>query len=302
MALTGTPYLTAVQFQEHLTGMSLTGITDAQLLDYIRQASRLADNFINGTFDVATRSERQIWSNVRRFYPHALPVHAVRDMVLHIGGGLTATIGPTDLYINNQGGYIEMVSLATSVGLSAELVSMGLIQVVAACTYKVGGGLRGSEPADQGISWVNNTTLAEAIVGNETEFDVAAVAGLAVNDVIRVDDERMWITAINDPTLTVVRAAETDASAVVHANGTAVELLTLSLTEDVELAVAMITAALIAARRQNEEGATGVRSFMIGSYSVTWGKAQQDAGGPGYPYIPEAAQALLMDYKRIALR
>ncbi len=283
--------------------MSLTGITDAQLLDYIRQASRLADRYINGTFGVVTRNERQIWTNVRRFYPHALPVHAVRDLVIHIGGGLTATIAPPNLYINNQGGYIEVVSLATAVGLSAELVSLGLIQVVANCTYKVGGGLRGGEPADQGIDWVADTTLAEAIVGNETEFDVADVSGLAVNDVIRVSGgERMWITAIADPALTVVRAAETDAGIATHLNGAAVELLTLALPEDVELAVAMITASLIAARRQNEEGATGVRSFMIGSYSVTWGKAQQDAGGPGYAFVPPAAAMILDDYKQIILR
>ena len=302
MALTGTPYLTAVQFQEHLTGLDLTGITDPQLLDYIRQASRLADRYTNNTFGVVTRDHRQIWSNLRRFYPYAFPVHAVRDLVLHIGGGLTATVTPADLFINNQGGYIEMVSLATSVGLSAELVSMGLVQVVAECTYKVGGGAMDGEPADQGVSWVANTTLAEAIVGNETAFDVASVAGLAVNDVIRVDDERMWITAIAGVTLTVVRAAETSASVATHLNAAAVELLTLSLAEDVELAVAMITASLIAARRQNEEGATGVRSFMIGSYSVTWGASQQAAGGPGFPFIPPTAQMLLDNYKRITVR
>ncbi len=238
----------------------------------------------------------------RRFYPYALPVHAVRDIILHIGGGVTATIDPTDLFIHNQGGYIEIVSLVTSVGLSAELVSLGLHQTVAECTYKVGGGLRSGEPADQGISWVDNTTLAEAIVSNETTFDVADASALAVNDVIRVDTERMWITAIADPAVTVVRAVETDASVATHLNGADVELLTLALPEDVELAVAMITASLIAARRQNESGATGVRSFMIGSYSVTWGAAQQMAGGPGFPFIPDAAQALLFDYKQIALR
>ncbi len=302
MALTGTPYLTAAQFQDHLFGLDLTGITDAQQLDYIRQASRLADRYVNNTFDVVTRNERQIWSNVRRFYPHALPVHAVRDLILHIGGGQTATIGPTDLFINNQGSYVEVVSLATSVGLSAELISLGLVQVVAECTYKTGGGLRDGDPAAQGVAWVNNTTLAEAVDGTETGIDVADATGLAVDDVIRVDTERMWITAIVGNTLTVVRAAETDAGAVAHLNGANVELLTLSLTENVELAVAMITAALIAARQQNEEGVSGVRSFMIGSYSVTYGKSSQDAGGSGYPFIPEMAQMLLDEFKRIALR
>lgn len=302
MALTGTPYITAVQFQDHLTGLDLTGITDAEQLDYIRQASRWADRFIDGTFDVVTRNHRQRWSETRRFYPHALPVHAVRNLTLHIGGGLTAEIGPTELFINNQGGYIEVVSLATSVGLSAELVSLGLSEIVAEMTYKVGGGLRGGEPETQGVDWVNNTTLAEAIVGDETEFDVVAAAGLAVNDVIRVDDERMWIVDIDTNTLTVVRAAQTNDSVDTHINGAAVSLLTLGLEEDVEMAVAMITAALIVAAQQKEEGAAGVRSFMIGSYSVTFGKTTQDAGGSGWPFIPDVAQGLLSDYKHVALR
>jgi hypothetical protein len=282
--------------------MDLTGITDAQLLDYIRQASRLADHYIRGTFDVATRSEHQIWSNVRRFYPNALPVHAVRDLVLHIGGGQTATIAPTDLFINNQGGYIEVVSLATAVGLSAELVSLGLVQVVAHCTYKTGGGVRSDDPATQGIVWGGSTTLAEAVDGTETGIDVADASGLAVNDIIRVDDEIMWITAIVANTLTVVRAAQTDAGPEAHDNGATVEWMAIDLTEDVELAVAMITGVLIAARRQNEEGVTGIRSFMIGSYSVTYGARQQTAGGSGYPYIPEAAQAILDEYRQITLR
>lgn len=303
MALTGTPYLTAVQFQEHLTGMSLTGITDPQLLDYIRQASRLADRFINGTFDVQTRSESQIWSQIRRFYPLARPVHAVRDVVLHIGGGQTATILPTDLYINNQGGYIEVVSLATAVGLSAELVTLGLIQVVANVTYKTGGGVVSNDPAPQGITWAANTTTTEAVDGTETDIDVADASGLAVNDVIRVTGtERMWITAIVGSTLTVVRGAETDAVVPTHLNGAAVELMTLDLPENVELAVAIITGALIATRRQNEEGASGVRSFMIGSYSVTYSKATQDVGGSGFPQIPEAAKMLLEEFRIIALR
>ncbi len=293
--------MTAVQFQSHLTGLDLTGITDDQLLDYIRQASRLADRYIHGSFDVVTRNHRQTWTNSRRFYPYALPVHAVRDLVLHTGGGTTATIAPTNLFINNQGGYIEMLSLATAIGLTAEIISMGLMQIVADCTYKIGGGLRDGLPADQGVSWVANTTLAEDVDNIETDITVADASALAVNDVIRVDDERMWITAIADAGLTVVRAAETNAAIATHDNGAAVELLTLALEEDVELAVAMITGSLIAARRQNEEGATGVRSFMIGSYSVTWSAKQQEAG-VGFPYIPDVAQMILAPYRQIALR
>lgn len=278
----------------------MTGISDAQLLDYIRTASRLADSYIHGSFDVITRSEHQRWTQARRFYPYVLPVHAARLLRLHIGGGQTADINPPDLFPNNQGGYVEVVSLATAVGLSAELVSLGLTEIVAEFTYKTGGGHREGQPT--GAAYVVNTTLAEAVDDSETDIDVAAAAGLAVDDVIQVGTESMWIDAIAGDTLTVVRAAQMNGVADAHLNGAAVSLLTLALDEEIELAVAMIVASLIAARRANEEGITGVRSFMIGSYSVTYGMGPQGAGGSGYPFIPEAAQMILEPYRMIALR
>ena len=300
MALTGTPYLTAAQFQEHLTGLDLTGITDAQLLDYIRQASRLADSYIHGTFAVSTMIERQRWTQMRRFYPTSLPAHAARLLRLHIGGGQTADINPPDLFPNNQSGYIEVVSLATAVGLSAELVSLGLTEVVAELTYKTGGGQRSVQPI--GVAYVANTTTTEVLDDSETGVDVADATGLAVNDVIRVNDESMWIDAIVGNTLTVVRAVQMNAVAIAHLTGATVSLLTLALDEEVELAVAIITASLIAARRQNEEGVTGVRSFMIGSYSVTYGAKSQGGSGSGYPFVPDVAQMILEPYRNIALR
>ncbi len=300
MALTGTAYLTAVQFQEHLTGLDLTGITDPQLLDYIRQASRLVDSYIHGSFGVVTHQSRQRWTDARRFYPHVLPVHAARLLRLHIGGGQTADINPPDLFPNNNGGYIEVVSLATAVGLSAELVSLGLTEIVAELTYKSGGGQRDLAPS--GVTYVANTTLAEAVDNTETSFDVADASGLAVDDVIQVGTESMWIDAIVASTLTVVRAAQMNAVADTHLNGAAVSLLTLTLDEEVELAVAIVTASLIAARRQNEEGVTGVRSFMIGSYSVTYGAKTQGGSGSGYPFIPDVAQMILEPYRMITLR
>ncbi len=300
MALTGTAYLTATQFQDHLTGLDLTGITDAQQLDYIRQASRLVDSYTHSSFGLITHQSRQRWTATRRFYPHVLPVHAARLLRLHIGGGQTADINPPDMFPNNNGGYIEVVSLATAVGLSAELVSLGLSEIVAELTYKAGGGQRDLAPS--GVTYVATTTLAEDVDNTETAIDVADASGLAVDDVIRVGTESMWIDAIVASTLTVVRAAQMNAVADTHLNGAAVSLLTLTLDEEVELAVAIVTASLIASRRQNEEGVTGVRSFMIGSYSVTYGAKSQGGSGSGYPFIPDVAQMILEPYRMITLR
>ena len=300
MALTGTAYITAIQFRDHLNGLDLTGIDDAQLLDYIRQASRLVDVYVHGSFDVVTMNHRQRWTDSRRFYPHVLPVHAARLLRLHIGGGQTADIRPPDLFPNNNGGYIEVVSLATAVGLSAELVSLGLSEIVAELTYKTGGGSRGGEPV--GVTYVANTTLTEDLDGNETGIDVADASGLAVDDVIQVGTESMWIDAIVADTLTVTRAVQMNAVAITHLNGAAVSLLTLTLDEEIELAVAMVVGSLIAARHQSEEGVTGVRSFLIGSYSVTYGAKTQGESGSGYPFIPDVAQMILEPYRMITLR
>ncbi len=300
MALTGTAYLTAAEFQDHLTGMNLSGITDAQLLDYIRQASRLADSYIHSSFDLITKTTRQRWSEARRFYPTALPVHAAKEFVLHIGGGQTASVATSSLFPNNMGGYIEVVSLATAVGLTAELVSLGLSEVIAEMTYKSGGGQRDDAP--NGVTFVDNTTLAEALDNSETGIDVADASGLAVDDVIKVGTERMWITAIVANTLTVVRAAQMNNTPDTHLTAATVSLLTLALSEEIQQAVAGIAGALIASRRQNEEGVTGVRSFMIGSYSVTYGAKTQGGSGSGYPFVPDFAQMILEPYRLVTLR
>ncbi len=112
----------------------------------MRQAPRLADNYIHGSFDVITMDERRHFSESRRFYPSSMPVQAARILRLHLGGGQTADINPSDLFPANNMGYIEVVSLATAVGLSAELVSLGVSTVVAQLTYKTGGGFRVDAP------------------------------------------------------------------------------------------------------------------------------------------------------------
>lgn len=293
MALTGSFYITATEFRDYLTGLDLTGITDPQLEDYIRQASRLADSYINGTFDVVTRTERHMWSETRRVYPDNTPVNAVRALTIHIGSGQRADIELAHLFVNNHARYVEVVSLATATPLVAELVSLGLIEVVAEIIYKTG----------YGAFAATAITLSANIDAAVTTFDVSTTTGLAVDDVIQIDSESMWITAIVDAnTITVVRGAQTNGSPVAHNAGAVISRFARALSEDVKLAVAMITASIIGARRMNEEGVTGVRSFLIGSYSVTYGAGVGNAGGSGFPFIPNEAAAILESYRHITLR
>jgi hypothetical protein len=54
-------------------------------------------------------------------------------------------------------------------------------------------------------AWVDATTLTDALDNSATTFAVADVGGLAVEQLIRVDDEFMRVTAINGLNLTVKR-------------------------------------------------------------------------------------------------
>ena len=70
---------------------------------------------------------------------------------------------------------------------------------------------------------------------------------------------------------------------------------------DVKVAVAYITAAMIIQRRLIEEGVAGVRSFAIGSYMVTIGRGEGEQSGFA-GIIPDVAKALLDNHKMTAVR
>src|SRR5574341_903301 len=173
--------------------------------------------------------------------------------------------------------------------LTAELISLGLVEVVADITYKTGYGA---------FTATAITLSAPGIDSAVITFDVSSTTGLVVDDVIKIDSEFMWVTAIVDAnTITVIRDVETNGiHAAAHSTSAAIQRFTLSVPLDVQLAVAMMVAMFIGVRKMNEAGATGVRSFLIGSYSVTYGTGASGAGGSGFPFIPVEAQSLLDSY------
>jgi len=301
--LTGTLYITAVQFRAMCEGLDLTGITDDQLEDYIRMAGTLADTYCNTTFDVKTRTERQTWRETRRFYPDDPPVNAVKEFIVHVGAGQRARIGVSSLFVNNHAGYMEVVSLALAVPLVAELISLGLVEVVAEATYKCGYGAY-ADTAETIVTGINGDAPAVFDVSDGTKF--------AVDDVIRIDDELFWITGIAGiagDTVTAVRDVATNGNHLaLHSTGTAIFKLVLALPEDVKIAVSMIVGCMIAAKLQREQGAMGIRSFLIGSYSVAFAHAGWPgdksglSDGAGYPFIPDIARLILDSYTHIVLR
>lgn len=74
-----------------------------------------------------------------------------------------------------------------------------------------------------------------------------------------------------------------------------------TIPEEVKLAVVLITAATIAQMRLIQEGVAGVRSFVIGTYSVTIGRGDGEPAGFACP-IPEAARQILQFYRSTPLR
>lgn len=298
--LTGTLYITAAQFRVMCEGLDLTGITDDQLDDYIRMAGTMADTYCNTTFDVKTRTERQTWRDTRRFYPDDPPVNAVKEFIIHVGAGQRARIGVSSLFVNNHAGYMEVVSLALAVPLVAELVSLGLVEVVAEATYKCGYG-----------AYADSVETIVTDIGSDAPavFDVSDGAEFAVDEVIRIDDELFWITSIVADTVTAIRDVATNGNHLaLHSTGTTIFKLVLALPEDVKIAVAMIVGCMIAAKLQREQGAMGIRSFLIGSYSVAFAHAGWPgdksglSDGAGYPFVPDIARLILDSYTHIALR
>jgi hypothetical protein len=296
MAMRGTPYLTPEEFRTLITGLDVSDIDDLVLLDHIRQASRIADSYIGGSFDVEAVSQRQGWKDSRRFYPKNVPVNAVRRLTLFIGAGVSADLRPRDLFVNNDENYVEVVSLATTVGLSGELISLGMNTVVAEMVYNTGYG----EFEDVGLTLDGDVTAAALSFTVAESYDAPA---LSAGDLLRIDSELVWVDAVVDQTAIVTRDVNTNGTfAAAHADDAVVEVLIVSVPDEVKVAIAMIVGAIIAAARQQAEGATGVRSYMIGSYSVSFGRGIVDYGTAGFPYVPDLAGQILDSYRLIVLR
>jgi len=149
-------YLTVERYLTMGFGADLTGIEDFELASVISRASALVNtycaapnwpqphNFAGGS----VASEQHSWNlateitrSERRVYPYHRPIKAVSDFRIKVTNQISATIGVSDLYINNSDGYIEVVSLAAvaygvlPVGV---VPNLGLYQPVAEVSYSYG--------------------------------------------------------------------------------------------------------------------------------------------------------------------
>ncbi|MCH7476649.1 MAG: hypothetical protein IIA14_00940 [SAR324 cluster bacterium] len=292
----GNSYLTPEEFKEFENGLDLTGINDDALGSLLMQATRTVDSYCHTSFGLnVVDMEQQLWNANRRIYPNKGPILALRNFRLLIGSRQFAAFSLRDIFINRTGDYVEVVSLATTTSLAAELISLGLSQIVAQYSYVYGTG-------EFDDSTANTAEAIGADAGNTglDSFDVTDGTRFQVDDILRIDDEEMLVTVIAANTLTVLRGINHLEDA--HVSGSDIYRMVSAAPDDVKIATGIIGGSYIAARRQNEEGVTGVRSFLIGSYSVSYGAGVQNAGGSGYPFVPDVAQMLLEPYRKIALR
>ncbi len=292
----GIAYVVPEVYKEMLTGMSLAGISDDQLGAYLVQASRSVDNYCHDTFGLSlVEDEMQRFNENRRVWPKKTPVLAVKSLRLLIGSRQSAVVTPQDIFISPHQGMFEMISLASTTSLAGELLSLGLSEVFATYDYIAGNG-----------EFVNSTTTLSANITDSPDStgssDLTVTDGtrFTVDDIIRINSEKMLITAISVDTLTVLRGINhrTDA----HTSGATVYRLASAAPDEVKIATAMIATSHIVARRQQEEGIAGVRSFLIGSYSVSFGPNSSGEITSGFMALPEEAKRMLDSHKVISIR
>lgn len=275
----GTAYVTSEEFIAAAFGFDVSDLPVGELDSTLANASRLAEQYAGVIWAEDSYTEQQTWRAwSRRVYLRHWPVLALISARLWIGANLYATLTITDFVVNNAQHYIELADLASSVVLTSELVTLGLSEPIIEVTYRAGYGQLVDSEAN----------LAEDLDAAETAWQTTDGTKFSQYDKIRIDQETALVVDIVGDVLTVVR----DAPTAIHGDGADIFKLQSTAPDEVKLAVVIIAAALIAQHQLAEEGLAGVRSFVIGTYSVTVGKGDGEAAGFA-GLIPDAAKMLL---------
>jgi hypothetical protein len=137
-------------------GADLSGLEDFEIASVISRASAMVNAYCaapnwpqpHSYAGGSAASEQHKWTlgteitrGERRVYPYHWPIKAVSDFKIKVTNQTYASIGVTDLYINNSDRYVEVVSLAAvahgvlPVGV---VPNLGLYQPVAEVTYTYG--------------------------------------------------------------------------------------------------------------------------------------------------------------------
>lgn len=303
MTILGTAYLTAIQFRAlEANGLELADWTDPQLEELLAAASRMADSYINQTFALSKYSdERLVWHlDSHRVYPVNRPILFAVELRLYFTQQSVAVFNAGSLFNHPREDYIALTSFALQpqISIIPALIGTGLRQIVAGATYIAGYGT----PADSGetlqeaVVQITTTSVGSGIDVAET-WDVSDASAFSVDQLIQLDTEDAFVEAVDEinDTISVLRNGTNRA----HAIDTAISIYQTAAPNDVVTATWLTAAHLIGQQGLRAEGMTGLRQAVIGSYSISISK---DASSAGMPFVPDAAKALLVKYRKIRIQ
>jgi len=136
----GDAYITATEFRSAQTGIDLTDIADADLVEIAAGASRMAEEFAGTAWVAAvSHTERHEWrEGTRRVYVRNWPVTAITAAKIYIGSNVFATLTVGDFFINNDQRYLELAELASAATLTPALLTLGMAEPVIEVAYTAG--------------------------------------------------------------------------------------------------------------------------------------------------------------------
>jgi hypothetical protein len=276
-------------------GIDLDGIEDVELASIMSRASAIADgycavpklpaphSFLGGTI-TADNPEQHHWRmpesdfdmGSRRVYPYHWPIKTVESVDIKVTNTQYVHIESPQLYINNTGRYVEVVTLLlTGVGLFGMILpSLGLMQPVAEICYTYG-----YEFSETG----------------EILYPTDARTYRALN--------QFWLPAPSEPKVYIGGVLQTTGYTINRTEGTVVfnepldagSVVTLdyafALPHEIRDAVGMIATHLLGEREHQARGMTGVKSLKVAEVTITNSDDKIDSANLAY-IEPEAAWLL----------
>lgn len=309
----GSAYITAAEFRSlEANGLDLTDWSNAQLDELLAAASRLVDSYINDSFALTKYSdERLVWyMNSHRVYPVHRPIKFAVELRLYFTSQSVAVFHAGTLFNHPREDYIALTAFALQpqISIIPALIGTGLRQIVAGATYLSGYGTPvaamsdGAPPVavtlEEEVSLVRIASVGPGADTTET-WDVSDASPFAVDDLIRLGTEDALVEEVDDAsapnTISVLRNGTNTA----HDIGTPISVYQSAAPSEVKTAIWLTAANMIGQQGLRAEGMAGLRQAVIGSYSISIGG---DASSAGFPFVPEAAKAILQKFRKIRIQ
>lgn len=284
----GVPYITRAELVALQPKLPLSEYTDDDQDNIILLSSRVIDSYCHTEFGAQVYAEQYEWrTKTRRCYPDHWPIIAVARFRIAVSNTSYSDIDPDDIYIQNDEHFVEAASMAVVVGLSPEIVSLGMTTPMMEISYAAG----------YGAFTDSGETVSGDLNASDTEIPVSSEAPFGVGDVVRLGDEWVQVSSTEVGKIHVTARGGYGTTATAHTDGTTIELLSSSIPSNVKVAAALTAAGWITDQTLQAEGLGGMKQATIGSYSITLANER----GVGGLALPPAAEIILGPYRKITL-